>query len=82
MSDRRGDFEIFVMRPDGSDRTRLTRDPGADASPVWSSDGTMIAFVSDRTDGDYEIWVMNADGSDPRRLTFSPLLDINPVWSP
>ncbi|NLG48575.1 MAG: hypothetical protein GX552_00525, partial [Chloroflexi bacterium] len=36
--------------------------------PVWSPDGSRIAFVSeqDRTD---DIWIMNADGSEQRNLT-------------
>ena len=38
--------------------------------PVWSPDGTRIAFVSFAVgQGNLDIWVMNADGSDPVRLT-------------
>jgi dipeptidyl aminopeptidase/acylaminoacyl peptidase len=68
-----GDEEVYVMDADGTNVRRLTDSPGLDEGPVWSPDGTKIAFSSDR-DGQQEIYVMNADGSDPRRLTDNPAL--------
>jgi hypothetical protein len=44
VSDRDGNTEIYVMNADGTGQTRLTKDPGSDWSPVWSPDGTKIAF--------------------------------------
>ena len=76
-----GASEIYVMRPDGGDPTRLTRSPGEDLEPRWSPDGTQVVFMSDR-DGDLELYVMKADGADPTRLTTSPGLDGQPSWSP
>jgi Tol biopolymer transport system component len=61
--------DIFTMRDDGTDRRRLTSGPEFDLAPVWSPDGTMIAFYSD-PDGDPEkgepttIKVVDADGTD------------------
>ena len=49
--------------------------------PVWSPDGTRIAFQSNR-DGNAEIYVMNRDGSGIRRVTNHPLSDATPTWSP
>ncbi len=49
--------------------------------PVWSPDGTRIAFQSNR-DGNAEIYVMNRDGSGIRRVTNHPLSDTTPTWSP
>ncbi len=37
------------------------------AAPVWSPDGSQIAFVTDRA-GQWEIWIMNADGSNQRPM--------------
>jgi Tol biopolymer transport system component len=73
--------DIYAMRPDGSDVRRLTDSPGLDEGPVWSPDGTKIAFSSAR-DGQQEIYVMNADGSDQRRLTSNPSRDESPDWQP
>ena len=81
-SDRDGDFEIYSMLPDGSDRKRLTNNSGYDDMPAWSPDGKKIAFVSDRH-GNPEIYVMNADGSRVRRLTQDNGPDnALPAWSP
>ena len=48
--------------------------------PVWSPDGSKIAFVSDR-DGNAEIYTMNADGSNVTRLTWRAADDVMPAWS-
>ena len=49
--------------------------------PVWSHDGSKIAFMSNR-DGNPEIYVMNRDGSNVRRITNHPMADTTPTWSP
>ena len=81
VSDRDGNWEIYVMNADGSGRTNLTNNPAADYDSTWSPDGTKIAFISDR-DGNWEIYVMNADGSGQTRLTNNPANDHGPTWSP
>jgi TolB protein len=58
-----------------------TKGVGQNMLPVFSPDGTRIAFVSNR-DGNSEIYVMNRDGSDVRRLTNNPAGDVTPTWSP
>lgn len=43
--------------------------PNGGQSPVWSPDGSMIAFISSTLHTPPDLWVMNADGSNARRLT-------------
>lgn len=72
------DNSISISQPSTHN---LTRHPGNDFAPVWSPDGSKIAFVSDR-DGDQEIYVMAFDGGSPQRLTVNESRDYSPNWSP
>jgi TolB protein len=49
--------------------------------PIYSPDGSKIAFTSDR-DGNPEIYVVNTDGTGLRRMTNNPAIDVTPTWSP
>jgi Tol biopolymer transport system component len=73
-------YEIYVWHQDG-EVAKLTHNDSDDAEPVWSPDGTRIAFISKR-DGNWEIYVMNADGSAQQNLSHSPADDEQPAWSP
>lgn len=92
-SSRDGDFEIYSMRPDGSDVRQLTRNATSPASenddslPTWSPDATQIAFTSTRDhEGDgidaKELYVMNADGTQQRRLTEDEPSVVPAGWRP
>ncbi len=87
-STRDGNWEIYVMDvdeamrdPSGVGGLRLTDQEGDDLSPVWSPDGTLIAFSSDRG-GDSDIYVMRADGTGLRQLTDNAGIESKPTWSP
>ena len=78
-------WDIVTSKLDGSERRRLTRNGeqyGLHVNPVWSPDGTRIAFASNR-DGSRALYTMAADGSDIRNVAPSvPALAPVPVWSP
>ena len=75
-----GNYDIYVIKADGSGLRRLTNSPAEDAEPNWSPTGEQIAFVTDR-DGDYEIYVMNADGTRKRNFSQDPdTANLSPDW--
>jgi len=69
------DGDIYAMPPDSQFAPTLIANNGS--QPVWSPDGTEIAFTRG---GD--IWVMNAGGSNQRQLTNTAALDRSPTYSP
>jgi Tol biopolymer transport system component len=81
-----GDFEIFIMKADGSHQRQITFNALDDESPAWSPDGRRIAFSRDfdpiQGQLDRDLFTMNADGTDQRNLTSTPgVLDQEPNWS-
>jgi serine/threonine protein kinase len=68
-------------RRDSEGARILTEDNEGDYRPVWSPDGSKIAFTSTRT-GSRSIWIMNADGGSPRELTPERSDYGWPAWSP
>lgn len=80
-SNQFGNADVFVIRVDGTERRRLTSDPGDDVAPVWSPDGSHLAFQSERQ-GSKDLYIIRADGSDLVRVTnFNPGAG-RPTWSP
>jgi Tol biopolymer transport system component len=84
-------FDIFSMNPDGSSRTALTDDKSPnpnqfggtfDFTPAWSSDGTRLAFVSNREGFRFQIYTMNSDGTNVKKLSDNTIDDGDPAWSP
>ena len=70
-------WEIVTARPDGSEPRRLTDNDRSYTHPVWSPDGTNLAFQSGRS----EISVASVDGFDSRPLV-SPLEEWSSVVGP
>ncbi|GAA1694134.1 serine hydrolase [Kribbella yunnanensis] len=64
----------------GGEPRQLTRSDG-DRSPVWSPDGTKLAFLRAK-DGPPQLWVLPTDGGEPEQLTTLPLGAGAPKWSP
>jgi len=54
-STRDGDLELYKMRLDGSQLTRLTHAPGYDGGAFFSPDGSRIVFRAGRPEGEAEM---------------------------
>ena len=82
---RDGGYDIWAMAPDGTHQHKLTWGPFDDREPVYSHDGTKIAFSSDRGDplgSDYNIWLLDLKTGAFKQLTTNPAEDYMPSWSP
>jgi TolB protein len=63
-------FDVQVMRADGTGRRRLTTGPHREIDARWSPDGRTISFTRmlDTSGRVTSIWLMNADGTHKRRV--------------
>ncbi len=73
--------DLWSANLDGSDVIRLTTADGDESSPVFSPDGSMIAF-SGNYDGNVDVYVVPVGGGPPRRLTFHPGVDEAQAFTP
>jgi Tol biopolymer transport system component/serine/threonine protein kinase len=80
-TNRDGQYEIYAMRSDGGQQTRVTNNPANETSPSLSPDSSRVVFVSNR-DGVRQIYRMNANGTDPVRLSNTGVDEYAPAWSP
>lgn len=60
---------LFTIPSAGGVATQLTFHEGHDFMPVWSKDGSKLAFASDRY-GNFDVFVMESQGGMALRLTF------------
>jgi TolB protein len=80
-----GPWELYTVTPGGQFQ-QLTGFGAIASAPVFSPDGSRIAFISNR-DGNWGVYIMNADGSGVVRL-----IDLGPqhpawqndqlIWTP
>ncbi len=49
--------EVFIASADGSQKpVNISMHPRSDRGPVWSRDGSKLAFISNRNNGDDDVW--------------------------
>jgi TolB protein len=69
---------ICMMNSDGSNPHPVLYNAN---TPMWSPDGTLIAYTSNKT-GTAEIWTMRTDGTSQKQLTNSKgFQKVHPTWS-
>lgn len=81
-SARAGGPDLWMVRPDGKELTRLTETPPAETSPAFSPDGRQLAYVSTH-DGRMRLMLLDVGTRASRALTPFGAEDVeakDPSW--
>ena len=73
--------DLWVANRDGSYPRRITVSDGTESNPIFSPDGSMIAFTG-QYDGNTDVFVVPTAGGVPKRLTWHPGADLVRDFSP
>ncbi|MCC7431697.1 PD40 domain-containing protein [bacterium] len=73
-ANKNGNFDLFRVGTDGTEKARLTESIADDGCPAISGNKQKIAFASEKF-GNTEIFVMNSDGSGLQKVTTNPGFD-------
>ena len=73
--------DLWTVDRNGGHAARLTTGTGIETDPVFSPDGSMIAFTGEY-DGNTDVFVVPASGGVPKRLTYHPGPDAAVGWTP
>ena len=73
--------DLWVAEKDGSNPKRLTIDEGVESNPIFSPDGSLIAFNAEY-DGNFDVFIVPTSGGIPKRLTWHPYSDYVRSFTP
>ena len=71
--------DLWIVDANGGEARRLTSDIGIETNPIFSPDGSLIAFTGEY-DGNEDVYVIPAAGGIPKRLTTHPGSDQVVGW--
>lgn len=70
---------IYTVPSVGGEAKQLTTNESYDGTPLWSPDGTELAFASNR-EGSMDVFVMSAQGGQARRVTTHSFNEYPAAW--
>lgn len=71
--------DIWIADKTGQNAKRLTTNPGVELNPMFSPDGSQIAFTGNY-DGNTDVYTIPVTGGEPKRITFHPTADLVRGW--
>ena len=78
-------MDLWVMRADGSDKRKVTDDPGASFAPYFTPDGNSLIYSSNWENPrgrNFDLYLVGVGGGAPRAVTRDPSFDGFPMFSP
>ncbi|HXW04508.1 MAG TPA: protein kinase [Vicinamibacterales bacterium] len=78
VSNRDGQWDLYVGLVTGGGLVRLTNDPNVESRPRWSPDGTRLLYSRLNDAGLQDIWVTPAFPGTPRRVVAKAF---SPTWT-
>jgi len=72
--------DIWIVSRAGGDAQQLVTGTGVLSRPIFSPDGSMVAYTGNY-DGNDDVYVVAATGGEPRRLTYFPSYDVAVGWT-
>jgi TolB protein len=76
-----GQFDIWLIDPEGVTNVPLETNPRSDEGPSWAPNSRMLVFSSTRR-GNADLYVVDRDGSNLRRITAAAGNNTSPAWGP
>lgn len=73
--------DLWSVSREGGNAVRLTSAAGTEFDPIFSPDGSTIAFTG-QYDGNTDVFTVPVDGGVPKRLTYHPSPDVALGWTP
>ena len=67
--------DLWTVSREGGRAVRLTNGVGLESAPVFSPDGSTIAFTGEY-DGNTDVFTIPAAGGVPHRVTYHPVPDV------
>jgi len=72
--------DLWLCGHDGQAPYRLTSSAAAESEPVFSPDGSMVAYAASH-ENNTDVYIIGVDGGQPRRLTWHPRADTPTGWT-
>lgn len=79
-------FDVYLMRADGSGIRPVATEPAVEEKPSWSPDSRQMMIISNRDPSGkqgktYDAYVLDVDGGTARPLGLGANVVLTPVWS-
>lgn len=79
ISNRDGHYNIYVGLVRGGELVQITHDAAMKSRPMWSPDGSTLAYGQLNESGTMDIWQVAALGGTPRKIMLNAA---DPTWTP